>query len=439
MSPKHGNNHRPAARPSVANMQHASGDGGSSESTLMSRRRFLYGAVGVGAVAAIGIGAAAYSSQSDTSDSSVTGLDVPKRSLTTLNDFEALESTEGIIEQVGEYDLPYGTLVWANDEEVAACLLPTESGSPLAQVGLLFLGSGTCDTVVKKAVGATDGFEIYDARANGKGLIWTEANILQGTWRIYATTISSGAIGEPLMLEEGDGTYETPTLAVSGSRAFWLVNPKSTEADAPSARLMGATFGKNDAAIVLESSRRMGTPPYAFNGTITVSPRIDSPSLYYQLTNIDIGTEEVRDTVTLPHAIAPIEAGYGDTGFFFSFPDIYDYDSAISNLGTYTPREKPSDGNYDNASWFNFTRTPSAPPAWCNGLFLVKSTYAVCGVNLKDGTYFTIDVEDGADSYGEYLASTDSNSTFVTYTNIDHIPVGAASIHTCRVKVWKVI
>ena len=443
MNPKHGDNRKPTARPSVAKMQHAAPGSEADESTLMTRRRFLYGAVGVGAVAAIGIGAATCSKSADVSDSGVTALDVPKDALSTLSDFEALESYEGSVQKVGEFDLPYGTLVWANDESVAACLLPTESGSPLAQVGLLFLGSGSYDTVLEKAIGAAESFEIYDVRANENGLIWTEANIMQGTWRIYAATISNGAIGEPALLEEGGSAYETPTITVSGKRVLWLVNPREPDADdetasveeMPSARLMSAAFTGSDKATLLESDKRMATPPYAYGNTVTIAPRADSNSTYYQLTNLDATTGEVRDTATLPHAITPIEAGYGDTGFMFSFPDIYKYDGAIANLGTYAPREK-ANGNYNDVKWFDFARTPTAAPAWCNGLLIVKSTYAVCGVDLSAGTYFAIDVDDGADTYGEYLASTGANETFVTYTNVDHTPVGEQRIHTCRVKVW---
>ena len=443
MNPKHGDNRKPTARPSVAKMQHTAPGGEAGESTLMTRRRFLYGAVGVGAVAAIGIGAATCSKTVDVGDSAVKTLDVPKDALSTLGDFEALESYEGSVQKIGEFDLPYGTLVWANDESVAACLLPTESGSPLAQVGLLFLGSGSYDTVLEKAVGATEGFEIYDARANESGLVWTEANIMQGTWRIYAAAISNGAIGDPSLLEEGDSAYETPTIAVSGKRALWLMNPRAVNADdettsadeMPPARLMSSTFTASDKATLLKSDKRMATPPYVYGSTVTVTPPAESGPGYYQLTNLDATTGEVRDTVTLPRAITPTEAGYGDTGFMFSFPDIYKYDGAIANLGTYAPREK-ANGNYNDVKWFDFARTPTAAPAWCNGLLIVKSTYAVCGVDLDAGTYFAIDVDDGADTYGEYLASTGSGETFVTYTNVDHTPVGEQHIHTCRVKVW---
>ena len=444
MSPKLDNNGRkPAARPSVAKqMRHAKPSVNTSspaESALVTRRRFLYGAVGVGAVAAVGIGAAAYTSSVNAANSTITSLTVPKHALLTLNDFTPIDSADGVVQQTGEIDLPYGTLVWANDESVAACLLPTESGSPLTQVGLVNLVSSSSNTVIEKAVGASEGFEIYDVRANGKGIIWTEANILQGTWRIYASTVNGEAIGSPRLLDEGDSAYQTPTITVAGNRAIWLANPKEADdpsAEIPAARLMSAPFGSGDGVTLLESSRPMGTPPYAYNDTVTVAPRIDSSSVYYQLTNLDTTSGDVRDTITLPHAIAPTEAGYGDTGFMFSFPDIYDYDSAIANLGTYMPIELPVNGDYDNATWFDFARTPTAPPAWCNGRLIVKSTYAVCVVNLDANSYYTIDVENGADTYGEYLASTGSNDSFVTYTNIDHAPVGSARIHACRVKTW---
>ena len=167
---------------------------------------------------------------------------------------------------------------------------------------------------------------------------------------------------------------------------------------------MAAEFGSGSAENVFESRRRMATPPYGNGDSVTIAPRADSTGVYYQLTNLSAASGDVLDTLTLPRAIAPIEAGYGETGFMFSFSDIYDYDGAVANLGTYTPFKRPSDGNYDAVQWFDFARTPTAAPAWCNGLLVVKSTYSVCGVDLSARTYFAIDVEDGADTYGEYLA-----------------------------------
>lgn len=406
---------------------------------LVSRRAFLYGTAAVGAAAAVGVGLSGCEAITGGSNE-VTYLEVPESSLVTLNDFEALESPEGKVQLIASFDIPYGTLVWANDDEVAACLLPTSSGSPLTQVGLLFFGSGSLDVVLDRAVGAADHFEIYDVRATANGLVWTEANVLQGMWRVYTARIANGGIdGAPALVEEGDATYDTPMLAVSSKLAFWQVVPKApNDAGLPS-RLMVGPFGSDKTTCVYENARRMGTPPYSDAESITIAPRLDMGTVYYQLTNIDAQSGKVTDTLTLPGGMTPLETGYGNTGFMFSFADIYNYGGGISNLGTYTPVRKPSDGNYSNAKWFGFARTPTAAPAWCGNLLIVKSSYSVCGVDLEAGTYFAIDVDNGADDYGEYLASSGTHGNFVTYANIDHHPIGADAVHACRVKVWNVL
>lgn len=402
---------------------------------VMSRRAFLYGTAAAGATAAIALGLTGCDAL--TGGEEISYLKVPESSLVTLNDFEALDSPAQSIHLVNTFEVPYGTLIWANDDEVAACLLPTSTGSPLTKVGLLFLGSGTLATVLERAVGAVEHFEIYDVRATMEGIVWTEANVLQGIWRVYTAKISEGAIqGEPQLMEEGDSTYETPMLAVTAKRAYWQVVPKAPNDAGLTSRLMAASFGLGGATCVYENARRIGTPPYSSPESVTIAPRIDASTTYYQLTNIDGTSDAVVDTLTLPGGMTPLETGYGKTGFMFSFANIYDYGEGISNLGTYTPVRMPASGDYSSAQWFSFARTPTAAPAWCGNLLIVKSSYSVCGVDLDKSTYFAIDVDNGADDYGEYLASSGIHDTFVTYANIDHRPIGSAAIHACRVKVW---
>lgn len=415
---------------------------------LVSRRRFLYGTAAAGAGAALGLaGLAGASGMAGLTGCSAAGLgggggevsylEVPESALSTQNDFEALDDPYEKVQLEGAFELPYGTLLWASSDEVAACLLPTATGSPLAQAGLLFLGSGTLVTMLDEAVGAKERFEIYDVRASSSGLVWTEANVMEGTWRVYTLKHEDGERqGEPILVAEGDDAYDTPMLAVAGDRAFWQVLPKLPNDDGLPSRLMGATFGRSDVAVVLENERRMATPPYSAADSVTVTPRLDMSTVHYQLTNIAAKGGAVADTMTLPASMTPLEAGYGKNGFMFSFANIYDYGDGISNLGTYTPMRKPSDGDYSAVKWFGFARTPTAPPAWCNDLLIVKSSYSVCGVDLAARTYVVIDVDDGADDYGEYLASTGAGSRFVTYANIDHQPIDAPAQHCCRVKVW---
>lgn len=417
----------------------SSGDvGGLKEraATLLSRRAFLYGAAGTCAVAALGAGACALGVFNGGDDAPISYLEVPKDALTPHTDFEALESYEGSVSLVNTFDIPYGSLLWANDDSVAACLLPTESGSPLAQIALLYLGSGQLAKVVENSVGKADGFEIYDARATADGVIWTEANIMEGNWRIYCAPLESGTLGKAQEVDSGDRTYETPTLAAVGACALWQKIPKDVkDLDNPSV-LMACDFSGSNPRQLYESRRRNATPIYADRDSVVITPRVDSPTVYHTLTRIMVPSGEVAETLTLPAAMHPLEAGFGNTGFMFSFADIYDYGDGISNLGTYVPFQLPMDGNYNGAAWFGFARTPSAAPAWAGNLLIVKSTYSVCGVDLAAGTYFALDVENGADTYGEYLASSGIGDMFVTYTNVDHAPVGEDPVHTCRVKVW---
>lgn len=406
-------------------------------SLLLSRRGFLYGAAGLCAVAAVGGGALACNALNQDGGEEIDYLRVPKDWMTPLADLEALDSEEGSITLQTSFDVPFGTLLWVNDPAVAACLLPTETGSPLAQIGILYLGSGMLQTVREEAVGKSDSFEIYDVRASSAGAIWTEADIMGGQWRIYGAPLQNGVLGTPVLLDEGDSTFETPTIAVAADQALWQKIPRSsTDLENPSS-LMASTFTGENSHCLYESQRRNATPLFSDGEAVVITPRLDSSTVYHRLTRIDVASGEVTDTLILPASMVPMEAAFGPTGFMFSFPDIYSYGDGISNLGTYVPFELPPDGDYSAVPWFDFARTPSAAPTWAGDLLIVKSTYSVCGVDLSAGTYFAIDVENGADNWGEYLVSTNPGDSFVTYTNIDHTPVGEKTIHTGRVKVWK--
>ncbi len=421
----------------------------SHNQTLLSRRGFLYGAAGIGAAAVLGGGGyAAYtmlSSQEEEEEISI--LEVPEDAVVTLGDTDALtdEEREKIATLSGSYDLPYGTLLWCSCSEVAACLQPTEdTASPLTSAGILFLGSGQYVTLLEEAVGQASGYDIYDVRATSEGIIWTEANILDGIWRIYAAPLSEGVMGDAALVDEGDSEWETPSLAAVGTWGFWQVLPdlngSSTSEDSLLKRVSftasSLAKGTDAAEIVYSSTGRMSSPPYATDDAIVITPRTNTSSVHYQLTLLDAKTTDVLDTLVLPTSMQPLEAGYGDTGFSFMFDVIYSYGDGIANLGTYTPVELPKNSDYSSVSWYRFTRTPTAPPTWCNGWFVVKSSYAVVGVDISTLTYFTLPLESGCDNYGDYLASTGSRSSFVTFTNINDTDVEGVVTKVCRVRVW---
>lgn len=92
--------------------------------------------------------------------------------------------------------MPYGTLVWANSETYAACLLPTENSSPLTQVAVLSLSSGQYTVVLDGPHSSERGFDIYDVRCNDQGIVWIESNCYTGEWRVFQATLSRGVAGD---------------------------------------------------------------------------------------------------------------------------------------------------------------------------------------------------------------------------------------------------
>ena len=400
----------------------------------LTRRQLLIGA-GVVGVAAVGIGVATAVSGSD--DGDVATLEVADDAVFTLDDIPAenVLDDNGPMQLDGEYKFPYGTLVWATPGAAcAACLLPTESASPLTQVGLISLSDGSYDVVLDGPASQENGFDIYEARCDDAGLVWTEANCLSGQWRVYQASHNGSSAGSPVLVDQGESDYEIPSIAVAGGKAFWQVLPDANgSASAEDSLLKSASFGQSDVAEAWRSTGRMSTPPYSTGDGIVITPRLDTSGVYHQLTMIDAQSGQVLDSLTLPASMKPLEAGYVDGRFTFSFDGWYSYGDGISQIGTYVPVDE---GDTNGGSWFRFGRTPTAAPAWAGPFLIVKSTKAVAGVDVASRTMFTLDCPDGCDDFGEYLATTGTSNTLVTYIGMPATDDDEDSGHTL-VRVWK--
>lgn len=470
------------ARPSIQ-------DGGSAGGVMITRRQLLAGAAGVAAVAAVGGVAAMAMSRGSAQDGGIGGgeggsstLSVANEAVFTTDNCEYIEDASSVMKMAASAALPYGTLVWADDDDVAICILPTETGKPLVEIGLVELGSGNMNKILEHAVGENEGFEVFDARATKSGMVWTEADILDNHWKVYTANLSGKSLGDAVVVAEGDSNWEMPALAVCGSKAFWQLLPNlNGDFATEDSKLMSASFGDVGSVQELYISRgRMACAPSGTASGVAFAPRADTSGTVYQLTHIDSETGQITDALTLPSGMKPSDISYGSTGFSFCFSGIYDYGKGISNLGTYTAAYAPaydfakaqedavagimasksssSNGSdlteaeskqadtraaesvaqlYSSAEWFRFPRSPVTTPAWCGNWFLVKSANSVAGVNMNERRYFTFDVEDGAPNYGEFLASSGQCSRIVTYTNIDYTPLTGTNTKECRVKIWQ--
>lgn len=399
--------------------------------TTLTRRQLIVGAAGIGALFAIGTGAQVATTAKEAS-STVATLEVSEDAVVSLSDEGALSAIEGDapLALSGEYKLPYGSLVWANSDSYAACLLPTEGADPLCQGAILNLSDGTLTTILEAPVSTERGFDICDIRCNEHGVVWTEANCLSGEWRIYQASASGTSIGSPVLVETGTSDYEIPYLCTAGNRAFWQVVPASSgNASAEDSLLKSASFGSSDIREDWRSRGRMGTAPYSTGNEVVITPRVDTTGVYYQMTLLDADSGSKKDELTLPTPMKPLDAGYVDGRFTFSFDASYQNQGGLSGIGTFAPIDR---GGSSGSEWFCFDRNPTAAPAWSGSYFMVKSTRTVSGIDFAARTYFTLPCPDGCDDYGDFLASTGTHDVIVTYLGMP----SDDDAHTL-VRVWK--
>ncbi len=386
---------------------------------LLTRRNLIIGAAAIGGVAAIGGGATyAIGQLTGGKEPTVSSISVAEDAVETLSSYEQASYSDHV-KISGRYKMPYGTLVWADNDTVAAFLSPTESASPLNTAGVLFLSTGKSVTTLKAAQGADEGYEIMDVRCSDEGMVWTESNTYLSSWRVYTGKLSNSELSAITMVDSGDANWQMPSLAAVGQYAFWQVSP-NTSGDAANERsaLKAAKFGSNDVSVPCTSKKAFATRVTPATDGVVATPRAEATGTYYTLTKVSAGDLSITDTMTLPSSMSPDLAGYGKSGFSFGFSSIYSYGGGIANLGTYTPRSAAQPYSYDDKKWFRFARTPMATPCWSGEWFVVKSTTALCCVNFANKCYFAIDTVSGSDDYGEHLVSSGICNSFVGLSQI---------------------
>lgn len=406
---------------------------------LITRRRLLLGAAGLGVAAVGAAGAVSLSQRESNEDNSIATLEVTEDAVFDLEACAEVDPYDAF-ELIGDYELPFGTLIWADDENIAACLFPTDEPTPLVNMGILQLGNGSYYIMREEAVGAEEGFEIYDVRASSAGLVWMESAVMEGLWRIYVATLDSALnLGEPKLVDEGNSIQEVPTITVVDDYAFWqTMAPISNEnARHEPAVLKRAHIADGKTETIYNSVGRMSAPPVPYENSVIITPRHTDATSYCDLVRIQAKTGTVLDTLTLPSGMFPHQVGYGPTGFAFCFENIYDYGAGISNLGTYTPARKPNK-DYTDLEWFRFNRTPTAAPCWCGDTwFMVKSNQSVCAVNFDNKVFCSFGAESGCLDWGDYLVSSGKRNTVVTAMQIDQVSTEGEETKMTQVRVWQ--
>ena len=426
------------SKPTYPTMQPTGSTDDSDGATLITRRNLVIGAVAIGAVAAVGAGASyALNSTGSGGNDTVDTISVAESDVVDQSSYTLAENADDYVSAGPTYKLPYGTLVWADDDKIAACLLPTDQASPLATIGVLNLKTGNNPTLISEAQGAKEGFDIVDVRANADGLVWVESNPYT-EWRVYTARLSGAKADGIQQTDSGTSDWLIPSLAVSGSNAFWQSSPKEGGGAADQrAVVRSCTFGSTQANEILSSKRAFACRLASADDGVVAVPRAEATGTYFTVTKVR-ADGSVIDSMTLPASMTPDLVAYGRDGFSFGFSSIYNYGGGIANLGTYTPRSKVQVNQYNGLPWFRFSRSPLSSPCWCGDWFIVKSTTALCGVNMDSSTYFTIKTMSGSDDYGEQLVSSGTRKTFVGLSQIKPTKTGDRSTGHALVRTFSI-
>ena len=232
----------------------------SGPEVLLTRRNLLIGAGAIAGVAALGGGLSlATNALEGKKEATVESISVPEDAVNALSDYSQADYTQHV-KAAGSYKLAYGTLVWADNDTVAACLVPGESASPLNTVSLLYLSNGKTASALSAAQGADEGFEIVDVRCSENGLVWTESSAYESAWRVYTAKLSNGSVTSITQVDQGDGNWLIPSIAAVGETAFWQVCPNTSgESAAERSALKSARFGSGDVAVPYTSKKPFAT------------------------------------------------------------------------------------------------------------------------------------------------------------------------------------
>ena len=418
-----------------------------SNSSKVSRRGFVVGSAAAVATAASTLTASGCSSSSTTEEiitsvseqfplAHVEYLSVdpsqifPHVSMTTRD-------TADYVREVNSFDLPLGSLVYQSSDTQALVIAPGASSKALIQLGFANLESGEYLPILEKAFGAGEDYVVYDARASDSCVAWVECNMVHGQWRVYALSFEKGNVSEESMqraqlLEEGEGDYSPPQLAVSGNKVYWTVMPdpngpaSSEDSYLKAVELTGRRAGETvEPRVVYTSHGRMISSPTVSGNVLTIVPRVDFDTVYYQLTALDIVSDEVKDIAILPPSLRVANAVWLDSGFVFGIEGNYDYAEGLSLFGTYQQLEE---GQY-----LYVNKAPVSAAVQVNGFMYVKSTKNILGLDASRGNALVVDTPRDCVSYGDILAGSGTQNRLVVYTTVVS-RIGQQS-RACKVRV----
>ncbi len=377
------------------------------EPVSLSRRTFIAGAL---VTVAFGSLASTQLSGCGSSSSSVAVLSPDVDAVETLGDvFTQSDETSHATEDA-HFSLPAGTLLWADTSTVAATLMPGSTSSPLTTAGVTSLDTGTYVELLSQAMGASEGYDIYDVRCSENLFVWVELMFLTEDWRVYVATWSGDTLGTPRLLDSGDSDYDPPFIAASSNHAIWVVEPSTggtKTLDETYVRSQGPS--DSSATTICTSYGRLASSPRMANGVLTITPRLESSGVYYRLLACDPATGSEVSSAILPKTVKPYDALWLGSGFSFSIESTYSSSGAIGALGVYVQQ---------GDEYLYVGKTPLDDSVLVSDKFVCKTAYSVTVIDFAAQEYYSITPPSKAADYGDCIVTGGIADRLVLYTTV---------------------
>ena len=398
----------------------------------IDRRTLVKGAAGIGAVAVLGSALSSIQGCSSKGQADTQAPDpvvVDEGSATSvLDSYTAADAAPGLT-QTGTWTLPLGTVLTPSEGQWIACTLTGENANPPVSAGAFSLASGTAQTVVERprTQGAT--YVVYEARCSDSVYAWVELDTVSGSWTLYGSAFSGGALtGEPVELYSADTEWEPPLVACSGDAVVWLVMPvaSGSQSTQDSTCHIWRT-GQSKGSVAVTSHGRFACEPTVSDGVVTLVPRVrEDEGVYYGITAYDLASDLSKqvDQLVLPQTVRPFSAVRMGERFVFQIEANYQSGGQLGKMGTYVSQK---DGTFVSVA-----REPLAAPAGKGDVVVVKVRASYVVADLADSTYGTLAAEDRAVDYGEYPARVGTCDTFVTFCTVKDPTTGYPSAVSVR-------
>lgn len=393
----------------------------------VTRRTALKGAaVGIAATA-VASGASGCSSQSTSQTTQPTVVD--SSSATSITDSFTTDGVTSPLTEGQTFQLALGLVPHEAEGTWLPVVATSASASVMTTADALSIKSGTDVTVVSKPHTSGANWVIYDARCSDSVYAWSELNLLDRSWKLYASSFSGGELtGVTTTLWESDSDWDPPALACSGSKVLWLVMPSSS--GSKTAQHSGCYLwkvGDSSADEVVDSPGRFACAPTISQGIVTLVPRVNASSgTYYGITAYDLSGDfsSTVDQLVMPQTVKPFNAVRMGDRFAFSVEANYSSGGLLAGMGTYIGES--------GGPFVTLSREPFACVAGKGDLFVIKSRASYFVADVADQTYTVLTAYNRSLDYGEYPACVGTVDDFVTYATVKEAETGYPSAVVVR-------